>query len=141
MTLGGAVLIFAATMMLAGPAGAESCVRVLKPLAASTAAVAGDFEEASCGDSPVQGALRYDLGSSVARTRRALSPREIVSEPPAFAMYAVRPGDKLLIRAQSGPVIVEREVEALQAAHAGQKLFVKAADGKVFSVPLVETQP
>ncbi|MGE5566059.1 MAG: hypothetical protein ACM3YN_07895 [Parcubacteria group bacterium] len=141
MTRGGAVLIFAATTMLAGPASAESCVRVLRPLAASTAPITSDFEEATCNGNPVQGAFQYDPDSGVARTRRALSPGEIVSEPPAFAMYAVRPGDKLLIRAQSGPVIVEREVEALQAARSGQKLFVKAADGKVFSIPLAETQP
>jgi flagella basal body P-ring formation protein FlgA len=127
--------------MLAGPASADSCVRVVRALAASTATVAADFEQAKCDAAPAQSAFQYDIDSGITRTRRALSPGEIVPEPPAFALYAVRPGDKLLIRAQSGPVVVEREVEALQAAQPGQKLFVKATDGKVFSVHLAGARP
>jgi len=141
MTRGGAALVFGVAALAAQPASAESCVRVVRALAPSAAPVAADFERAPCTGNTAQAAFAYDAGNGIARTRRALSPGEIVSEPPAFALYAVRPGDKLLIHTQSGPVVIEREVEALQAAHPGQKLFVKAADGKVLSIPLVEAKP
>jgi len=141
MTRGGAFLITGLTALLAGvsPARADSCVRVAKPLAASTAPVAGDFEPADCAHVSAASAFRYD-GRTV-RSARVLAVGEVLRQPPSFALAAVRPGDKLVIRVQAGPVVVQRTVEALQAARSGDRLFVKADDGAVFSVPFEGTQP
>jgi hypothetical protein len=48
----------------------------------------------------------------------------------------VRAGDVLTASIVVGPVVVEREVRALQAGRAGRSLFVRTADGAVLTARL-----
>lgn len=61
---------------------------------------------------------------------RAVAP---IATPPSFAISA---GDAVTLRTQVGPVVVEREVTALQAARPGHSVFVRTADGVALSARL-----
>lgn len=94
---------------------------------------AADLAPASCAESPLS-AFAYDDTTGALRSARDLRSGEAVARPPAFALAAIAPGQTVTIRASIGPVVVERDVVALQSARAGQNLFVRSADGQVFTV-------
>jgi flagella basal body P-ring formation protein FlgA len=75
------------------------------------------------------------------RASRDLSVGETLPAIPAFALPAIRPGDRLRLVDRVGAVTVERQVTALQAGQAGEPLFVKAADGAVFTATSLEIAP
>lgn len=112
----------------------ERCVMAVRPLSAGAVPSAADFAAADCGGNPPEAAVRYDANMRAARLIRDLAPGDIVAEVPAPLMASISPGQKLYVTVQAGPVLVQREVEALQPANPGRKLFVRAADGKVMSV-------
>ncbi|MBX9813655.1 MAG: hypothetical protein K2X76_03035, partial [Sphingomonas sp.] len=53
---------------------------------------------------------------------------------------AIKRGAPLTLRAMAGPIVIEREVRAVQPARAGGRVFVRDADGHVFAAPLVIAQ-
>ena len=59
--------------------------------------------------------------------------RAEIAPPPA-----VEAGAKLTLVSRSGPVLLEREVTALQSARAGGRVFVRDGDGQVLAVTLAE---
>jgi flagella basal body P-ring formation protein FlgA len=111
--------------------------------ALSRGAVAGtrDVAPTPCSAAPVALSLRYDPTIRAMRTTRDLSVGETLPAIPAFALPAIRPGDRLRLVAQVGAVTVERQVTALQAGQAGAPLFVRAADGAVFTATFREIAP
>lgn len=112
-----------------------SCLQVARPLAAGVLVTGGDFARVPC-PAAVDAAFRYDRQLRAARTARDLATGEIVRDLPAFAFADVRPGDRLVVQARAGVVVIERQVVAVQAARAGQRLFVRTPDGAVFAVKL-----
>lgn len=48
----------------------------------------------------------------------------------------IEAGDALTVRVQVGPVVVERDVRALQPGRSGRSLFVRTAEGAVLSARL-----
>jgi len=82
----------------------------------------------------VVSAVRYDRAMGAVRLAHDLQPGDVVAEIPPSMMAGIGPGEKLYVTVRVGPVLVQREVEALQPANPGQKLFVRAADGQVISV-------
>ncbi len=109
-------------------------MRATRALTAGSVPSAQDLVPADCGAGKPAAAVRYDTGMRAVRMVRAVQPDEIVAEVPPAMMASISPGQKLYVMVQVSPVVVQREVEALQPANPGQKLFVRAADGKVFSV-------
>jgi flagella basal body P-ring formation protein FlgA len=49
-------------------------------------------------------------------------------------------GTALVYRTREGPVMVEREVVALQSGRAGRPVFVRTKEGKVLSATLAGTE-
>ncbi len=133
MRLASSLIAVAAFVALPAQA-ADTCLRATRALAAGTVPAASDFAAAACGDTKPLPAVRYDKGLRAARLMRALQPDEMIADLPAAMMAGVVPGQKLFVQVHVGPVVVQREVEALQPANPGQKLFVRAADGTVMSV-------
>jgi len=113
---------------------ASSCMRATHALATGAVPTAEDFVATACGDTKPLRAVRYDTALRAARMARPLAPGEVIAAVPASMLAAIRPGETLYVQAHVGPVVVQREVQALQPAKAGQKLFVRAADGTVMSV-------
>ena len=113
---------------------ADGCMRATRALVVGAVPSAQDLVAADCGNAKPAPAVRYDAAMRTVRLTRALQADDIVAFVPAAMMASITPGQKLYVSVQVSPVIVQREVEALQPANPGQKLFVRAADGKVFSV-------
>lgn len=70
---------------------------------------------------------------------------DMVSETPAPSAPTARPhepdisrGDALTIRVAIGPVVVEREVHALQSGRRGRPVFVRTAEGRVLSARVAD---
>lgn len=132
------VLILLSLVLAASPADAgESCMRATRALAIGAVPAAGNFTAADCGGAPIP-AVRYDAAMRAVRLVHALRPGDVIRAMPAAMMTGISPGDTLTVAVKVGPVVVQRQVEALQPANPGQRLFVRAADGKVISVLYAE---
>lgn len=115
------------------------CLKLTQAVPAGSYPTLEDFQPASCyGEPQVSAAFHYDRHVHTVRAERDLAPGDIVRAPPAFALAVVRPAERLYLTAHVGPVVVTREVEAVQPAPAGGALFVKAQDGSVFAAPVPE---
>lgn len=109
-------------------------MRATRALAAGKVPAAADLASADCGAGHPAAAVRYDAALRAARLSRPLQADEVIAAIPASMMADVVPGQILYVQIRVGPVVVQREVTALQPASPGQKLFVRAADGTVMSV-------
>lgn len=112
----------------------EPCMRATRALAVGAVPSAEDLVPADCGQARPATAVRYDRQMRAVRLVRAVQRDEIVPAVPSSVLAAISPGQRLYVAVQVSPVVVQREVIALQPANPGQKLFVRADDGKVFSV-------
>ena len=81
-----------------------------------------------------------DRAVRVQRPGPSAGPPAIAEGDSAPERPLVLPGEAMIVRVTAGPVVVEREVRALQAGRAGRPLFVRTADGDVLRVRL-EAQP
>jgi len=112
------------------------CAVVLAPIAAGEAPRAETLSSpAPCDAAAPPVAFGYDRQAGVVRARRALLVGDAVAAPPAEALAGVRKGDRLTLRAGVGPVVVERDVEAVQPARPGEPVFVRGSGGAVFTAP------
>lgn len=126
---GGVVALMMGTMAAQTDTG---CLRAVRPVAVGAVAVHADFEAASCEGATA--ALGYDRAARVARLRRDVAAGDVVRGSRA-ALSAVRPGQKLIVQAHVGPVVVERQVEVVRPARLGERVAVRGADGRIFSAP------
>ena len=126
--------IIVMAMLAALPAQAATCVRATHALAAGAVPSAEDFAAADCGSEHPARAVRYDAAQRSARLSRPVKADEVIAAIPAAMLAGVVPGQTLYVQIRVGPVVVQREVTALQPASPGQRLFVRAADGTVMSV-------
>jgi hypothetical protein len=134
-----AVILLAALAPSTGAASAHGCLRALRPVSAGALAIRGDFAPSPC-ERP-RAAFRYDPASGLARARADLAAGDVVQGLPPALLGAGRPGEKLRLRVQVGPVSVEREVTVLRPRAGGAEVLVRAADGEVFSTPVPEAAP
>ena len=112
---------------------AEPCMRATHALTAGAVPTTRDFVAVSCGETKPSTVVRYDRALRAATLTHALQPGDMVAAIPASLMAGNSPGERLNVQVHVGPVVVQREVEALQPANPGQRLFVRAADGTVMS--------
>lgn len=127
-----------ATAPATASASASNCWRVLDHVTAGAFPVLADFAPAAC-DRPNHG-LRYDRASGLARAARDLQPGEVVRAASPAMIGRRRPGDPLTLKAQVGPVLVERQVVVLRPLR-GESVLVRAADGTVFATSLAGDRP
>lgn len=118
---------------------ASPCMRLRRAISAGQPILAGEAEPAPCTDAAQ--AFRYDSRGGLALASRDLTQGEIVPAVPAGAFAAVRAGDALHLRVAVGPVVIERDVTALQSAHANERVFVRASGGETFAVGAMEVRP
>lgn len=127
--------LFIAALISAAPQPA-ACMATTRAIPAGGTVSRSDFTPAACTEAPAT--LRYDARLKAARAGRALEAGETVAALPGFALPAVRSGETLHVRTQIGPVVVDREVVALQPGQPGGRIFVRTADGEVFAAVLAE---
>ena len=89
-----------------------------------------------CSEETPQPLLRVDRRTAAVVARTDLSAGTYLGRLSPAPPSSPRKGDALVLRAQLGPITVEREVTALQPGSAGGKLFVRDAEGQVTSALL-----
>jgi hypothetical protein len=124
-------------MVLAAAGAQPGCMKLVSPVAAGAYPVLADLEPAEC-TAPAAAAFVHDRTAASVRAIRDLAAGEIVAAVPLSSVAGIRPGQALVIEAHVGPVVIRRQVHALQAARPGEKLFVKAAEGAPFAIPYPE---
>src|SRR5436190_6909985 len=117
-------------------ASAAPCARVVHGLEPGAYPGPQDLETAPCPTERPPAAFAYDPVSGLVRARRHLAAGDVVARPPAFALAAIRPGDRLRLVARGGSMRIEREVEAITPARTGQSLLVKGGPGEVSQIKL-----
>jgi hypothetical protein len=114
------------------------CGQATHFLGAGSILTKADLVAVTCARASKDQPLRFDKMIGAVRAARDIPVGETVGPAPATALAAVIPGQPLFLKVHIGPVVVTRQVEAIQAAKAGQSVFVKANDGAVFSAPAVD---
>jgi flagella basal body P-ring formation protein FlgA len=132
------LLLLTAWLGGAAAASPNSCVRMVRPLAADTIVTKGDLADSPCEGGRPLPAFRYDPAVRAARAARDLAAGELVTALPPSALPSVRPGQTLTLSVQIGAVSLTRTVVALQPCRTGEKLFVRGADGRVFAADCPE---
>lgn len=127
------VLLVASLLIAPHTQDVPSCMRATRALIAGAVPAADDLVEVDCGDIKPPLVVRYDADMRTVRLARPVHADEIIAAIPVSMTAAVSPGEKLFVVIRVGPVMLQREVEALQPANPGQKLFVRTADGQVMS--------
>lgn len=128
-------------LRLTAPAAARrarSCFRTVADVRPGEVLRAELVEAAECGSGPVAPGLAYD------RARQAPVARDGI--PAGAYLGAVRPvaddgvaaGSRMAFVTGEGPVLIEREVVALQPGRTGGRIFARTADGEVIAAPVLE---
>ncbi len=117
--------------------GAPSCLQALEPVAAGSVPSRNQFSPAPCGEADLTAAFVWDRQRRVIRAARDLQPGDLVRAPKGLPH--IRPGEAFTLKARVGPVVVERQVTAVQAAQGGGPVFVRGRDGEVFAARAPET--
>lgn len=112
----------------------KSCLRVTKAINPGTPAAMRYFEVQGCPDQSMRRTFRYDGIRRTVLTTRALVAGEVVRSFAGAEEVGITSGDQVMLRAGAGPIVVERQVEALQSARPGERLFVRTAEGAVFAI-------
>ncbi len=123
------------------PVPTDGCSRAIAEIRSGDIPVAEDFARAACIDVANDHPLRYDRTMGAARALRVIQAGETLAAVPLSMLARVCPGQRLFVSTASGPVRVNREVQAIQASASGRPLFVRSGDGEIFSVPSPEIEP
>jgi hypothetical protein len=123
-------------LLFAFSAAAPACFATARDVAAGAVVTIEDVVAVPCEKATPRPATRYDRaqGTTVFGTAMAAGTYLGRLAPPERAM--VRKGAVLTLRSAAGPVVVERQVTALQPGRSGGRLFVRDSSGEVFAAPL-----
>ncbi len=109
------------------------CLRAVVAVQVDSVPRSDEFVPTGCERGQGGAVYRYDRSSGITRLARAIAAGETVPRFPEFGIDMVRPGQILYLLVVSGPVTIERKVQALQAARPGQRVFVETGDGEIVS--------
>lgn len=122
-----------------GNAPVRQCHRTTHALAPGKVLRQTDVTPARCGADAVTEALSYRGGYVI--VREAIAQGAQLGTLPPLDAAGVDTGAELTLRAQSGAMVVERDVTAVQPGRSGGQVFVRSADGAIFAAPLAVTAP
>jgi len=113
---------------------AGACFELVAPKAAGDLITRDAAEQTDCRRNQSPAPVSFDRETGGARASGELLAGTYLGKIRLVSTPAVRRGDKVLIGATAGPVLVQRTVVALQdAARPGERLFVRDGDGAVFA--------
>lgn len=78
-------------------------------------------------------AIGFDRQARVAVAKQSIFAGEYLGQLYLTEKQTIKQGDKLIFVSEDGPVIIQREVTALQGVQNGQNIFVKTKDGTILS--------
>lgn len=82
-------------------------------------------------------AVRYDRSARAALPVATVPPGGYLGRVSVLSSGGVAKGERLTLRSSAGPVVIEREVTALQSGRSGERIFVQDSSGAVFAAALL----
>lgn len=113
---------------------AQSCVRMIEPLAVGESVSSAKTAPAACSDKIRVGVFGYDRWSNSTYAIQPIAEGDVVRIVSGIGRMVPQAGDRMTLVSFSGPVVVERDVRAMQTANEGRRMFVETAEGKILSV-------
>lgn len=126
-------------LVLLGTPDAASCFEAARTLSAGTPIDAGDVVAVACDSKRDVVAVRYDRSARAALPVAAVPAGGYLGRLSVLPSGGVAKGERLTLRSAAGPVVIEREVTALQSGRSGDRIFVQDASGAVFAADLLLT--
>ena len=130
--------MFALLAILAVP-DAAGCFEAARMLSAGVPIEAEDVVAVACDSRRDAVALRYDRSARAALPVAAVPAGGYLGRLSVLPTGGVAKGERLTLRSSAGPVVIEREVTALQSGRSGERIFVQDASGAVFAAALLLT--
>lgn len=115
----------------------RGCFEAARALPAGTPVVAENVVPVVCEPGRAAAGLRYDKSARAALLVAAVPEGEYLGRLPHPPSGRIAKGARLTLRSRAGPVVIEREVTALQAGRSGERIFVQDASGSTFAVTLL----
>lgn len=116
---------------------AAPCYETARSLAAGEALTIEDVTAATCDNERKKTAVRHDRETSATVAGQAVNSGEYLGAVHLGSRVSVRRGDKLILKSQAGPVVIERPVVAVQGGRpTDRRVFVQTDDGAVFATDL-----
>ena len=110
-----------------------ACYMATADIPAGRHIVDGDVARTPCtADAPAIG-LGYDRGLGAPIASSAIDAGGYLGAIMPLATEPAVAGQELTLRIMDGPIIIERDVVAIQSGRPGSKVFVRADDGQVLS--------
>lgn len=128
-------------VLLAPPTSrlARACYEARNDIAMGAPVTADDVSAISCSEESVTGALGYDRDRKTPVARGGIAAGAYLGAVRPLAGDVVGRGTRLTFRTGAGPVMIEREVEALQAGRTGGRIFARTRDGEVIAAPVLDS--
>lgn len=131
------LLMVAIATRLAEPA----CLEVIHPVDRGAVIPAQSVSAVACSPDRPRAPVRFDQTANLARADAALEAgdylgRVLLADADGFAI-----GDPLILSVSVGPIMVERQVFAVQRANGAERVFVRDADGHVFAAAVSHLSP
>jgi hypothetical protein len=139
-TVTGVITIRRARPLLQGAARSE-CLQAVREIDSGVIPTAEAFSQSGCDGVVTDHPMRYDPSVRAVRALRPVHAGERLPFISRALLAQVSPGQRLFVSTSVGPVVVSREVDALQPSAAGRALFVRGADGAIFSAPAPAAAP
>ncbi|MCX8475453.1 MAG: flagella basal body P-ring formation protein FlgA [Sphingomonas sp.] len=113
------------------------CFEAVRTLSAGAPIRAEDVMAVACDGKRDAVAVRYDRSARAALPVAAVPTGGYLGRISVLPSGAVVKGERLTLRSSAGPVVIEREVTALQSGRSGERIFVQDANGAVFAAALL----
>lgn len=126
-----------ASVAVAVVVAVAGCAAARTSISAGAYLSGDDLARARCQREAAGGWLGYDVGARSFFARRPIPAGTYLGRVTARPRPpSATEGAALVYRTSEGPVVVEREVVALQSGRAGRPVFVRTEEGKVLSATL-----
>lgn len=113
---------------------AARCYEASSAIASGGILTADHVTVVQCEAERTASSLQYDRATAATVASSAIRAGDYLGNVRLGQSAPARRGDKLTLRSQAGPVVIERSVVAMQGARAtDQRLFVRTDDGAVFA--------
>jgi len=124
-------------LIILAASDAAGCFEAARALPAGAVVTVENAVPVPCDGNRTAAILRYDRSARAALLVAGLPAGGYLGRLANLPSGTVAKGDRLTLRSAAGPIVVEREVTALQAGRSGERIFVRDAGGAVFAAALI----
>lgn len=128
------MIAFALALLSSAFVGSGACYASSSDIPRGEAITVSNVAAVACDADRSRGVLGFDADSRAPIALDALPAGTYLGRVLPLGRAHVVKGQTLTLQSRSGPVLIEREVVAMQSAVAGERVFVRDSGGTVFAV-------